>query len=381
MNLDIWDWRYRISFLPEVFEKVATFSKKLERTEKGIFDTFIEFYREFSSFDMILNYLMESKWTSWSNTGIIKFEQLENKLLPISERLKNYYKNKCEECKKINLGLSDFIDELYNSASSKSPAVIDTEELFKEVTGKYFKEAKKIIDSSQPVEYQRNRVNMDKNHLVDELNEYINRVSNPEMEKFFGKNSVDDYDIEIKNDIGYAEWWNREALDRKKDKLILFVNDDSLNRDDFEYTIYHEIYPGHGHFYNYLRSNVGKYCDYGAIMLIEGWATYCEWAVKASDYSEILKSRGIQFLKTSFSNESSSNKIEKLCNSRIKSGYSESEALYTALHYDQYPGFLESYYMGALCIDVMVEEFFGTATGFLDYLKAKNKGDYFGLWG
>ena len=85
--------------------------------------------------------------------------------------------------------------------------------------------------------------------IINNLNYYLSRISeNKAIEKFFGKNEVFDYDVKIENSLGYAEWWDRDLLDRTKDLLILYANKDSLNIDDFEHIIYHEIYPGHGYF-------------------------------------------------------------------------------------------------------------------------------------
>lgn len=158
----------------------------------------------------------------------------------------------------------------------------------------------------------------------------------------------------------------------------MYDNKDALNRDDFEYTIYHEIYPGHGQFYNYARMNsttIPKF-DHGAMSLIEGWATYCEWNVKDTSYSRSLKERGKEFLDISILKSiGCKDKIELIYNRNIKRGYTKEQAINSVLYFSQYPGFLESYYLGALCIEEIVNsKAFGKPLKFLEYLNDKTWG-------
>jgi len=52
--------------------------------------------------------------------------------------------------------------------------------------------------------------------------------------------------------------------------------------------------------------------DFGNLELIEGWATYFEWNTVDNGYSKLLKFRGAEYLKMSFSGYSLDTKIKNL---------------------------------------------------------------------
>ena len=108
------------------------------------------------------------------------------------------------------------------------------------------------------------------------------------MNTKFGCSAIQDFGTQIIDGNGYGEWWDREISDTGRDELVLYTNDNQVKCDDYKYTIIHETYPGHGHFYNYVR--VQNDCmDHGAMSLVEGWATYCEWNTYPSKCVNVIK--------------------------------------------------------------------------------------------
>lgn len=220
-------------------------------------------------------------------------------------------------------------------------------------------------------------INVD--NLIGIMNDNLKHISeNMEINQAFGHMNLSDFSVETSASTGYAEWWDKDLTQADKDKLILFVNSDSMYINDFVYTIYHEIYPGHGHVYNLLAHNKQLF-DHGAMSLIEGWATYCEWNIIPSEYIKSIKRNACTFLNYTF-NYSGDNLAEQIYHQKTTIGYSKEEILRTVLYTSQYIGFLESYYIGALWLEFYFDKNKIKPIEFLKMLKKRNVGEFFSLW-
>lgn len=146
----------------------------------------------------------------------------------------------------------------------------------------------------------------------------------------FGSCAIISCGTKINNDVGYAEWWDRELLESKEDLLILHTNPESLNSNDLFYTIIHEMYPGHGHFYNTVTHS-DHLVDHGAMSIVE-------------------------------------------------EGYRTIEALRTTRYATQYLGYLESYYYGAIWIELFIKKNNIKPRTFLSFLSKRNIGDFLAIW-
>jgi hypothetical protein len=112
-----------------------------------------------------------------------------------------------------------------------------------------------------------------------------------------GRFDPSDLVVEFTNDeFGFAEYWPRELhKDHDKDKLIVCLNETSCERLTLTATLIHEIY-GHASYYEMLRRNAPMFIDHGALVLIEGWATGCEWALADPAYGRWTRSRRLRSL-------------------------------------------------------------------------------------
>ena len=94
------------------------------------------------------------------------------------------------------------------------------------------------------------------NIMNDYLRIFNGFINNSLLQEKFGVSMVNNnFAIEVENGNGFAEWWDRGLTNTQSDKLVIHKNLDSLNSNDFSYTILHEVYPGHGHFYNMVAHN------------------------------------------------------------------------------------------------------------------------------
>lgn len=387
MNIiNLWDWKFKIGIYRDVYMNVVRNLNYFSVEEKEIYEKIIDYHIDRISLDSILDILIENKYDSWENTGINEINFIKPRLIPIDGILYELFQIKVEKALKNNPNLNYEINELFNAACHKKNNQYDTvEEIFRVILGDYYDEIAKLLPGNyQFIDKTKEKIEVE--NTIQYANKYIEDLGNNiEIKNTFGDNNIPGFDIELVDGIGFAEWWDKDLTSRDKDLLLLFKNNDAMNKDDFQYTIYHEVYPGHGHFYNYARNNKEtiKNFDHGAITLIEGWATFCEWNVKKTDYSNSLKNRGKEFLRVSLAKDISlDNKISTFYQNNIKRGYSKEQALNTVLYFTQYPTFLESYYLGALCIEVMINnKILKKPSELLNYLKNKTWGELFALWG
>lgn len=385
-TIKIWDWKFKIGLIRDIYIDVNKNIENFSLEEKKIYNKIIDYHTNKISLDVILDILIENKFNSWKDTMMNDISLIKPNLIGINSKLYEFFKAKMNIAIKNNPSLDYEINELFSAACNNNNNSYDNvEEIFRCILGKYYDEViKLLIDKYQFVSEIKEKIQY--NDIKKHVNSYIKKLSDDiKIRKMYGANIINEYDIKLVNEVGFAEWWDKDLTNNDKDLLVLFQNNDSMNKDDFEYTIYHEVYPGHGYFYNYARNNRGAKSsfDHGAMTLVEGWATFCEWNVKKTDYSRTLKNRGKEFLEISLDkNKSLEEKINMLYANSIKRGYSKDQAINTILYFSQYPTFLESYYLGALCIEVMINKgVFRNPADFLDYLKNKTWGELFALWG
>ena len=380
--LNVWDWKYKLILSDSINQKVRNFIKILQPEEKKIYEAMIDFYSGFYSFDVLLNLLQEDEA---EQDKIINTAQKNiGKALKVPSVLKEYYKKRINSAFFQNNKLKEQLDQMLTFLMDEK-AFIETDEIQKVIFGPYYSGMKKAIAIQGPLtEKTRNLLKI--SDIEFYLNDFLSKIRKDEtIQLEFGKYIIPEYDTYVKEGAGFAEWWDRDLINKQRDLLVLYKNKDSLNLDDFEYTIYHEIYPGHGQFYNFARqaSDFIPNFDHGAMSLIEGWATFCEWNVKETNYARSLRERGRRFLNISLLQQSSAEqKISSLYQNMLERGYSVDQAVNTILYFSQYPGFTESYYLGAICIEEMIRnKVFRKPVDLLQYLRNRTWGELFALWG
>lgn len=375
MNFKIWDWKYRIFFNIDELNRLNTFKNSFDDYEKNIYTEIIQFYTSFYSVSILIDAISD-------DVSNLKFlikkakENMDKLIYTPSVVVKNIEKN-------ISSLEIDDIDknELNNILimSTKINKNFDNMKIFEIIYGKEFLDSYGFLENRTvvvDVDHGDEISKIDIKSLFEEL--LFDIKSNEFIQQLFGESKVKDFDIRIDEGVGYAEWWDSELSSDEKDLLILYNNKDLLKYNDFKFTIIHEVYPGHGHFYNELKNKVNSF-DHGAMSIIEGWATFCEWNTYKTNYATQIRNNAKCFL-----NESLMVNIETKANSiyerKIKQGFSSEEAIRTTLYTTQYIGFLESYYLGAFWIEYFCEKNKTNGQGFLNFLHGRNIGEFMGLW-
>lgn len=157
------------------------------------------------------------------------------------------------------------------------------------------------------------------------------------------------YDIEISHGSGYGEYWPRELTRHKRDRLILHSNPDARRLHNFLTTLRHEIYPGHGYYYERLRNAHATYIDHGALTLTEGWATWAEWGLTPDTYGRHTRANRIKTLE--LFDDTSPTTPQRIAHATRDAGLTPRAAHNAQRDHYQYPGLSYAYVLGALWIE------------------------------
>lgn len=152
------------------------------------------------------------------------------------------------------------------------------------------------------------------------------------------------FDIElVDDDSGFAEYWPTLLTDEKKDKLIVFKNPNTLDKENLELTLVHEI-MGHGVFYNEIKKTNNSFVDHGCV-LIEGYPTFVEWQ-EISSRARFNKSLAIKVLQSSMLGLETDIEMHYL-----SAGYTKEMIRKYLSNYQTMTGYVESYTIGALMLE------------------------------
>ena len=374
-NILVWDWKYRIFFDEKIQSQVNNFIDCLQGDEQIIYNKIKNYFLSFYSLSILIDAIKSNPqkaqefivYALMKKDNLIKTPKIlcqsiadDIKKLDISEDSKSSISNLLEYS--VDCGLEiNYID------------------ICKTIFGDWFslmiEEVMKITEL-QKLDHGEKLSVQDVSQLYQTF--YKQLLESALLNNKFGSCTIGSYETRIENGVGFAEWWDRELLQSKEDLLVLYTNVDSLNSNDLFYTIIHEMYPGHGHFYNAITHS-GHLVDHGAMSIIEGWATYVEWNSIESDYAKKCRNNALYFLKENAINNVNE-RAERTYQRKIKQGYGESEALRTTQYATQYLGFLESYYYGALWIELFIKKKNVLPRMFISFLSNKNVGDFFATW-
>lgn len=376
--MNVWDWHYRVFFDERLRAEVDKWANTLTDYEAKICRETVDFYTSFYTFGVLFDLVCEKPEICGRYLDIA--ESRLNQLLVTPSLLVPHYENKIESSG-FSCNQKDRLLTILEASKSGKEIRDRYWEYLRCLMGCDFDRLHDILSQEQYSKYLRlprqRYVHTEHRALFDEF--FAEVTQNPTLLNWFGQCAIDDFDIEIKEGTCYGEWWDRQLADAEKDKLILYTSDAKVKREDYLYTIIHETYPGHGHFYNYVR-NDNMQIDHGANMLVEGWATYCEWHSLPSSYVDVVRHNGIVCLHNSC--YKSLEEISRIIWLNKKaSRIPFKKAIPSLIYATQYIGFMESYYLGALWIEnaIDVRRRF-TPEQFLSQLRNRNKGEFFRLW-
>jgi len=381
-----WDWRYKIGLQPSLKQTIRDKINILPKKQKELYQDLIFYFNQYISLHSILEKLHSPTEKQWDQLNFPTISLTKGKLLWIPPLIQEPIERLMNEIIVVNPQFEDILRELFDHGvhAGKVP---DYKQQFSIIFGHYFP---KVIDHANnlaPFSYQTPKQMIDEQDILPFAEKTLDEIiHNETINQAYGTFNIENYETTIKKNIGgFAEFWPREINDNNTDELVLIINENSLNYADLELTLYHEVYPGHGHFYEWARNKRSfPFFDHGANALIEGWATYVEWHTVNNEYARYLRAnakRNLELLKANTSKQSVNEKLETLYNDSRRSN-TENQAKYSLIYFSQYPGFLESYYLGAYWLDYKITAGdFSAPKDFLQHLVDQGAwGDFFKLW-
>ncbi len=371
----VWNWRYRIFFNSKILADLEEFIESLKDGEKEIYNKIKDFYLGFYSISILLDEIEVSPDRA---SDIIPYAQKRrNLLVQTPSMLYSFLRDRI-----VSLNIDDAQkQQLYDllESSLKTDYCVSYSEIAPFIFGETFYRMECDISRVSQIEAIDHGEIIPSRRTQALQDDYYKKLKNDlDLIKRFGACPIESYKIQVKPGSGFAEWWDRDLTSDNSDLLIIFTNSDSQNTNDLFYTIVHEMYPGHGFFYNNV-AHTGSLMDHGAMALIEGWATYAEWHAVESDYSKNIRNNSLYFLKE-MKEKDLNKRATKIYNKKLAQGYSETEALRTIDYATQYIGFLDSYYYGALFIELFLFEKKLSPKDFINFLCNNNIGDFFAIW-
>ena len=367
-----WDWRFRFFFEPDVQEEVRQFISELTPAEAEIYHAICTFYNNHYSISMLIDAL--SGDPALQDEIIHHAESNVDKLIYTPDSIASQLRRRLFR-KRWAPSLLQRVDRLLNLSLSG----IDVSRTYWSLNAVIFGKHYETLLSS--FMYVKESPLVDRGpslHTTPDavLQEYLPKLQNsPALVARFGPSTTRDYDVKVTRKPGFAEWWDHSISPTGRDLLVLHNNADACRENDFFYTLIHEIYPGHAHFYRSLQLTEESVFDHGALSLIEGWATFAEWQSMPSAYSEATRAGATRSLWESY-NLPVYERPTAIRARKKQQGYSTAESNRAILNATQYIGYTEAYYLGALYFERVVSD----PKQFLHTLANNHCGEFFALW-
>lgn len=367
-TLDVWDWRYRVGFDLTLREKVRKHIQSLDSLqEQQTLESILEWGISFISLDALLAYPDRE-----IIKRLISDPDTRERILHVPSCLAMYFERKI-----MASDASDELRQLLDQATSapyRNLQRILFEATFGSELDVLLKVARLIPYVSPPPLVTVRGVELA--GLVRRFTDHLKDIGG--MEALLRQYPIPAFQTEVVDgETGYAEYWPTElAPEQQHDKLILYQSDALMDQDTLQSTLFHEIYPGHGMFYDVVKKNRPPFFDHGAITLIEGWATWCEWTYHESGYARHARSTRARFLDTFYVSEAEEavSMIDKL---RAEREALDSREEQLSLFF-QYPGFAASYALGALWFERHLKR--QDVGRFLEMITQRPVGDFFRAW-
>lgn len=370
LTISEWDWRYRVGFDAELADQIAVVAAGLElREERAILGRTLDWACGFISLDRLLDALETSEISP------VCLATLEvGKLLHVPESLRSFFEARlARTVARLGESLDRPLHDLLDRALTASYRPFLSRSLFEQVFGKRLDPLLRLAKVAVAVPHPGFQ-----SITIVEAKAFVEAFIKDAATHPFLRGLLDASAVEVKytNDSsGFAEFWPRELLHGTCcDQLIVHLNGQSLDLLTLQSTLCHEIY-GHGSFYGRLRSVRPPLTDHGAMLLVEGWATGCEWRFSTPSYAAWTRSRRLRGLsRLDASAEIVAANIDLMME---EDGYLDNrDARFVEAF--QYPALAASYALGGLWFEGVTSK--GGLPDVARLLEGRAWGDFMAAW-
>lgn len=369
--IDSWDWHYRVGFDQALAKKVKSIANGLEhKAEQYMLLQQLDIFSSMVSISALCDALEESP------------ERCQELLDGVDASRLLYVPSP------LVAVLQDRIEQLPNRLEPERKAIADL--LFSAVTSRFVNyhtyifepifgnklnrlthmSLDKLPNAPNDKLIDRRDLRVTVSHLLKDL------MSGTYVKAQLGDVALPDFEIVLKVGSGFAEYWPAELLGSTSNKLVVFDNPDQLRFGTLQTTLAHEVL-GHGVFYETESRYAPPFFDHGAMCLVEGWATWCEWNASATPHGEYSRATRLFGLRH-FYEENVAELLHSIPHDIRSLGYSDAAATSGLMYFFQYPGFSLSYTLGALWFEKTFQRV--RPANFLESLKGRPWGDFFKVW-
>ena len=342
-----WDWHYRVGFDLELAKKIeSTFVSALGLEYSLAEVSELKAYRELISIDALVNQAIVNP----DRCNAYAEQAFQNQLLHLPLELQSIIIERISFASSLSVSQKDLLIKLCHYAANAKFINHDIH-LTEMVLGTNF------IDIASD-QYSQNHVedfprpSQEPNSNIDFILSLLERYQQRLVQ--YGLSNLPSFiplypvwQIEACLALNcYAEYWP-SLVTGIDNHLVLGKALLSATQSDIIGTFVHEI-SGHACFYELVRNGFFGFIDHGAICLIEGWATWCEWNSPfcSSEHKLQLRHRAFTYLRDA-TEQDVDKVIILLSNIGRESRLSPVMKTQLLMDYFQYPAFSLSYYLGA----------------------------------
>ncbi len=369
--IDCWDWHYKVGFDYKLAEKIKAAAQSLQnKPEQHLLLQQLEVFSSMISISALCDALEENPERSKELLAGIDGYRILCTPTSVADSLRIRIAQLPEKFDHVKKEISLLLD-----SAEKARFINYHAEIFEPVFGL---ELNNLLSKKTTQFLPRPKdESIAQENFVETVNLVLKNLLNScYIDKILGEVSIPKFDLLVKEEFGFAEYWPAEISKSKKNSLIIFHNPDNRLIGTLQTTLAHEVL-GHGTFYEVEMATAPSFFDHGAMCLIEGWATWCEWHASDTPQGMFYRSGRLHGLNRFYEKD-----VTKICAGISEDvtnlGYSWSAINSAMLYFFQYPGFSFSYTLGALWME---EKFRATnPESFFNSLKKRPWGDFFLLW-
>lgn len=369
--IDSWDWHYRVGFDQALARKVKSIANGLGlKAEQRILLRQLDIFSSMVSISALCDALEESPERSQELLDGVD----TSRLLYVPPFLSTVLQDRIEQLSKKLGPEKKKISDLLSTAVTLRFINYHTD-IFEPVFGNDLNRLTHNNLSNMP--------HAPKDKLLDphDLKETVSLLLEVLMDSnhvnaLLGDVSLPDFEIVLEEGPGFGEYWPAELLGSTSNQLTVFNNPDQLRVGILQTTLAHEVL-GHGVFYEAESKYAPPFFDHGAMCLVEGWATWCEWNASATPHGKYFRAARLFGLRH-FYEKNVDELLRSIPHDMRSLGYSDIAITSGLMYFFQYPGFSLSYTLGALWFE---KTFHGVQPiSFFESLKGRPWGDFFQVW-
>ncbi len=371
------NWKYELPFNNDIYRSVKHFSFLHDKPTRRVMDAQIAFYRKHYSIEQLLNAFKLCKKEDMPHFKQVVLKRRED-ILYCPLFLQGHYYNRI---KSEFAEHREFLVEMLSYATHQNAKTNPMAPLYKLILGNLYAPVKKrIIKYSKRKLVQIANVKMNANNYIPYTQEIIDSLKNDHLAHgIFGDMAEQDIVLNKHRGFGRGEINSKHFYVGNTDLYTIATHDNTLTYEELRHDIYSNVYPGRAHLYNSILNKSKNNFDLGATFFLNGWDTFTAWHYKQSGYtrnSKTINSKICSYLyKRNY--KRALNDIYRY----LLSIYPNNKVMEIMIVLTQYAGLFESYIMGGLATEKLIDKgFAGSPVDLLNQYKRVDCGDYFGLY-